>query len=216
MIPQHVQRLVWIDGVPRKLIRCPGRDPQLIDEPPCHARLKCCRLYTNVDEVYTKDVPMTETRPSRPRRTHLALPRSCVEYLILADAVEALNGKLYMMGGGWDQIIVQELEAPVQLQIACGVNVPYNDTDDEHTLTMTIADPDGNAIGPTLNLTFRTGRSPNLARGAATHIPFAIKAGFIFPKHGEYIVVATIDARDEDKKRHSFYVKPAPGMNPAV
>jgi len=157
---------------------------------------------------------MTETRSTRPRRRRLALPHSAVEYLILADAVEALSGKLYMMGGGWDQIQVQQLDVPVPLQIACGVNVPYNDTDDEHTLTVTVADQDGQPIGPTLNLTFRTGRSPNLARGAATHIPFAIKAAFQFPKYDEYVVVATIDARDEDAKRLSFYVKPAPGSTP--
>lgn len=156
---------------------------------------------------------MTETRPARPRRNRLTLPRSSVEYLILADAVEALGGKLYMMGGGWDQIFVQTLEAPVSLQIACGVNVPYNDTDDEHTLTMNVADPDRNPVGPALNLTFRTGRSPNLARGAATHIPFAIKAGFMFPQHGEYVVVATVDARDQEGKRLSFYVKPIPGSD---
>jgi hypothetical protein len=157
---------------------------------------------------------MSETRATRPRRQRLGLPHSAVEYLILADAVEALNGKLYMMGGGWDQILVQQIDAPVSLQIACGVNVPYNDTDDEHTLSVTIADPDGKPIGPTLNLTFKTGRSPNLARGAATHIPFAIKAGFVFPKYDEYVVVATIDARDEDVKRLSFYVRPAPGSAP--
>ncbi len=157
---------------------------------------------------------MAEKRAPRSRQARLALPRSGVEYLILADAVEALNGKLYMMGGGWDQIHVQTLDVVVPLQIACGVNVPYNDTDDEHTLTVAVANLDGNAIGPTLNLTFRTGRSPNLARGAATHIPFAIKAGFTFPAYGEYTVVAAVDSRDEDRKRHSFYVKPAPGIGP--
>lgn len=144
-----------------------------------------------------------------PRRVALPVPHTRVEYLILADRVEAFNGKLYMMGGGWDRITVQNLELPVQLSIACGLLVPYNETDDDHRLTLAIRTVDGEPIAPPLEVGFRTGRAPTLMRGADTHIPFAIGAEFVFPDAGEFSVVASIDDRLEDARRLAFFVAAA-------
>jgi hypothetical protein len=146
-----------------------------------------------------------------PRRARLPLPRTEIEYLILADHVEALNGKLYMMGGGWDTIFVLEIGQPVPLSIACGAIIPYNETDEDHQLTLTVVNQDAVEVAPPLTVGFRSGRAPTLERGAATHVPFAINAAFIFPARGAYVLTAAIDSRPEAERRLTFHIKEQSG-----
>lgn len=149
-----------------------------------------------------------------PRRVAIPIEHTRVEYLILADHVEALNGKLYMMGGGWDTMTIQNLELPAPLSVACGVVVPYNETDEDHRLSLAVRTPDGPDIAPPLEITFRTGRAPTLQRGANTHIPFAIRAQFVFPGPGEFAIVASLDDRADGARTFSFYVNRTQGVGP--
>ena len=41
-----------------------------------------------------------------------------IEWLILADEAELVNGKLYMMGGGWDRITAQVLPWQQHMAVA--------------------------------------------------------------------------------------------------
>jgi hypothetical protein len=144
------------------------------------------------------------------RRTKLPQEHAHVEYLILADRVEALNGKLYMMGGGWETLFTTTIEQPVSMSIACGVLVPWNETDDDHVLGLSILDLDGNAVAPPLSLRFKTGRPPTLEKGAATHVPFAVQAQFKFAAFGEYRVIATVDDQSDGAHRLPFWIKGLP------
>jgi hypothetical protein len=155
----------------------------------------------------------THPRPPRGRRQLGPLPGADVEYLILADAVEAMNGKLYMMGGGWSTIFVRELTRPVQVSFACGVVVPWNVADDDHTLEIRVQTQDGIEIAPPFTVGFRTGRPANLERGAASHLPFAVKAEYTFPDFGAYSLRASVDptgGNADVRQRHfQFFVRPA-------
>lgn len=151
---------------------------------------------------------MPETR--RPTR-RLPLPRTRVEYLIPADAVEAFGGKLYLMGGGWDQMYILDLARPAPLSLALGVVVPWNETDEDHVLTLSIDDPENRPIENPFTLTFRTGRSPTMERGADSHVPFAVKGEFTFPSYATYTIRAAIDGRVDEAKATAFTVRPAPG-----
>lgn len=145
---------------------------------------------------------------TRTPRTRLPLARPEVEYLILADTVESLNGKLYMMGGGWDSMKVSSIDIPHALSFACGITVPWNATDEDHTLTLTVDDADGQPVSPPLSVTFKTGRSPALERGAATRIPFAVKAEIKFPAFGGYVLRGRVDELDDGARRMPFFVRP--------
>ena len=41
-----------------------------------------------------------------------------IEFVILAEHAEVIHGKLYLMGGGWENITVQDFAAPVVLPLA--------------------------------------------------------------------------------------------------
>lgn len=139
-------------------------------------------------------------RSSRRRRSSL-LPRVEVEFLIVADAVEALNGKLYMLGGGWDTMQVANFSLPVAFGIGCGVLVPWNETDEEHTFTLRFEDADGGEVAPRLDGAFKTGRSALLDKGASTRILLGIKARMKIPSPGGYSIVAQVDGQPETERR---------------
>jgi hypothetical protein len=144
-------------------------------------------------------------------RVRSPIPRTEPEYLILADAAEALNGKLYLMGGGWDSIFVRDISQRVAMGIACGVLIPYGETDEEHTLVLSIEDQDGGQVASPLTVKFKTGRPPTLERGAPMHLPFAIKAEYQLSGYGTFVVRATIDNRTDASRTTSFSARPVPG-----
>ncbi len=52
------------------------------------------------------------------------MERTEIEFLLLADAVENVNGKLYVMGGGWDRFGSPNFPTIGRLGIAASVLVP--------------------------------------------------------------------------------------------
>lgn len=146
---------------------------------------------------------------NRRTRTRVPLPRTEVEYLILADAAEALGGKLYLMGGGWDSVQIADFQRPVPVAIACGVLVPWNETDEDHSLTIGVHTEDGEDVTPPVAVRFKTGRSPGMERGASTHVPFVLKAEVQLPGSGGYSVSATVDERPETRRTFQFWARAA-------
>ena len=53
-----------------------------------------------------------------------------IDFLLLADRAEVLNGKLYLMGGAWDRRQIRDIDSPVSLTIVVGVLVPWNLTNE--------------------------------------------------------------------------------------
>lgn len=62
----------------------------------------------------------------------------------LADSAEAVGGKLYVLGAGWDMVAVRTLPA-VQARVALGllVHTGWNDTDAEHDINVHLETEDG-------------------------------------------------------------------------
>ena len=107
-----------------------------------------------------------------------------IEYLITADSVAVVDGKLQMTGGGWDSLAVQDISRPVRLAFACGVEIPWAETEKEHTLALSIQTADGKALTSPYTQTFQTGRPPDLVPGTAARVPFAIQWDVTFPAYG--------------------------------
>jgi hypothetical protein len=142
--------------------------------------------------------------------------RASVEYLLLADAVQVVDGKLYVTGGGFDAMLVPAVPQTAQLAIACGVLVPWAEAEKEHTLTVSVASADRRPLAPPHRETFRTGRASGLLPGAPVHVPFAITWELTFPDYGRYAVIATVDAYRDTERRCECSVRPAPGAEPVI
>jgi hypothetical protein len=142
--------------------------------------------------------------------------RTQLEYLILADSVENIDGKPRITGATWDTLLVTDIELPVTLAFACGVKVPWAEADDQHKLTLSVAGPDRRPIAPPHEETFRVGRSRLAGPEDPGHQPFTIRWEVIFPGYGQYVVAATVDARADDARRVAFFVRPPADPEPII
>ena len=126
-----------------------------------------------------------------------------VDFLLLADRAEVLNGKLYMMGGAWDRRHIRDIEAPVPLTIVVGVLVPWNLTNEPHRLGIRIEDEDGNPVLPEVEATVNVGRPVTATQGQAFRATAVINNRWTLPRHGVYSVVASVAGQSD--RRVAFY-----------
>jgi hypothetical protein len=102
--------------------------------------------------------------------------------MLLADAVQAVNGKLYILGGGWS-IIGPE---PTPSAIAIKVDVPWDEANTKHRFRLALIDSDGRPVtvpGPIGDLAveivgeFEAGRPPGLKAGTPLDVVLALNIG---------------------------------------
>jgi len=104
--------------------------------------------------------------------------------MMLADSAQEVGGKLYILGGGWS-ITGPE---PVPMAIALKLEVPWDRTNEQHSLQLELLDDDGNPVlvdGPEegeqvpLQVTgeFEAGRPPGIKPGTPIDSALAVNFG---------------------------------------
>ena len=131
-----------------------------------------------------------------------------VGILLLADSAEALDGKLYTLGAGWNMLRFPQLPAPWSFSIALGLDVPWDATNQRHSLPLRIDDPDGEVVGDTFTMEVEAGRPPGAIRGQDQRIVFALGTQLQFEQSGPHAVVVSVG--DEEIGRTRFYVLETP------
>lgn len=111
--------------------------------------------------------------------------------LLLADSAQAVNGKLYILGGGWS-ITGPE---PHPMAVAIKIEVPWDQANEEHRFRLVLIDADGNEILVKdeqgidniieVNGEFETGCPPGLIKGTPLDVVLAINIGPIPLNPGE-------------------------------
>lgn len=119
-----------------------------------------------------------------------------VDYAFLADHAEAVNGKLYMVGGGVTILWRQQYPAPIDVAVV--VHLVYNaaEAGRDRQLRLQVNDADGKALIPPLDASFTPqGRAPGVPIEAPLGALLAVRiAGApILPKPGPYAVEVLID-----------------------
>ncbi len=127
-----------------------------------------------------------------------------IDFLLLADRAEVLNGKLYMMGGAWDRRQVRDIASPVSLTIVIGVLVPWNLTNEQHRLSISIEDEDGLTLPPEVEVAVNVGRPVDSTQGQSFRATAVINNRWELPRFGTYRVAASTAGQNE--KRVTFYV----------
>ena len=97
-----------------------------------------------------------------------------VGFLLLADHSEAVNGKLYMVGGGWNVLRLPELPHEWGFHIALGLDVGWDETNTSHELLVSVHDPDGAELGEGLSAEFEAGRPPGMPAGQEQRLVMSI------------------------------------------
>ena len=96
-----------------------------------------------------------------------SLDRIAVDFLILADFAEVVNGKLYVMGGGWDRKLHSSQTAGLEFGFAAGMLVPWTLANEEHRFSIGIEDADGNVLGKPVEGGLKVGRPIQSVAGQA-------------------------------------------------
>ncbi len=136
--------------------------------------------------------------------------------MILADAAQAVDGKLYILGGGWS--ITGPTPSP--FAIAIKIEVPWDRAAAAHTLTLALVDADGNTVeipGPegdheplVFEQAFETGIPPGIKPGTPLDFALAINFGPVpLPPGGRYEWRMAIDGVEDDAWRLAFSTRPA-------
>ena len=134
-----------------------------------------------------------------------------VDYLVLADAAAAENGKHYIHGGGWDTIQATSFPAHhPALSIAVRFRIPWTDTNQPHEISIDVIDDDGNSILPAPHvIQMNVGRPPTIPAGEDQVVPVAFNfVGVRFDRPGHYAAVVRVDG--DDRARAPFRVAEAP------
>jgi len=132
-----------------------------------------------------------------------------IEWLILADSAQVVGNKLYLLGGGWDAIMVHK-GFPVNqgLSIAVSIKVPWNSTNQKHNFEIEIVgeDPQTEEQKSMAKMggQFEVGRPPGIPQGEDQRIQMAMNLELPLDAPGSKTVLARIDG--EEARRTQFRV----------
>lgn len=116
-----------------------------------------------------------------------------VEWVILADSAEVVNGKLYMLGGGWEVLsVAQPFPFHHTFAIATAYRVPWNETNQLHEIDIEIQTVDGEEVLK-LGGQFEVGRPVGLPPGSDQRFPLAFGLQMEFRHPGEYVLLSRVE-----------------------
>jgi hypothetical protein len=134
--------------------------------------------------------------------------------LLLADAAQAIDNKLYVLGGGWS--VTGPDPSPSALAIA--LKVPWDEANRRHDLRVELLDADGQPItvgAPpedrpvVIESHFEVGRPPGLRPGTPIDLALAVNLGPVpLPPGGRYEWRLSIDGHSEAHWHAAFSTRP--------
>ena len=132
------------------------------------------------------------------------MPR--VDCFLLADAAQVADGKLYVLGGGWERLTVPQLPLSRALEVAVRVIVPWTETNRPLRFEVQLETEDGEPLlDPAPKPEITVGRPVHLREGSEQAVPFVLKIGGVQLKQpGRYVLTLRYD--EEVVARTAFEV----------
>jgi hypothetical protein len=136
--------------------------------------------------------------------------------MLLADAAQEVGGKLYILGGGWSITG----PTPTPMAIALKLEVPWDRTNEHHTLLLELVDEDGTPVlvadehGEQVPLQvsgeFEAGRPPGIKPGTPIDSALAVNFGPLQLEGGRrYQWRLSIDGDTDEDWSLGFSTRPA-------
>jgi hypothetical protein len=113
-----------------------------------------------------------------------------IDFLLLADAAEVSNGKLYLLGGAWDLFQAPVFPTVTRVGVAVGVLFEKHEIDRLHRLSLKVSEVNGHDLLPPLEVELRP--QPRMVSTESIRALFAINPSLQIPGPGIYEVKAKI------------------------
>jgi len=119
--------------------------------------------------------------------------------MLLADAAQVSEGKLYILGGGWSMTGPAEVPSAIAIKI----EVPWDQANRQHHFQVELFDGDGQAVkmgseAVRIQGQFETGRPAGLAPGTPLDVPLAISIGPLGLAPGRYAWRCSVDGETHE------------------
>ncbi len=121
------------------------------------------------------------------------------DWLILADHAEVVGNKLYLHGGGWDQLTVNS-KFPLMhpCAIAAAFRVEWNETNQRHNVELEFRNADGVSVVK-MGAQIEVGRPAGIPPGQSQRAQIAGNLPLPIEKPGTYEVIARIEGQESDR-----------------
>jgi uncharacterized protein DUF6941 len=129
-----------------------------------------------------------------------------VHALLLADSVQEVGGKLYMLGGAWNILNVGSFPTNQLIGIGVAIDIGWNETNQKHRLEIHVEDADGSPLPLRIEAEFEAGRPPGISPGSDIRIVMAVNGPLEIAKSGTYSLILKI--ADEEMARATFQAVP--------
>ena len=126
-----------------------------------------------------------------------------IEFIMLSDHAEVITGKLYMMGGGYDRRFISDIKVPVTLSMVVSILVPWNLTNQPHTVNLRVETEDGTRVGQEVQGELTVGRSPQAISGQLFRVMTVVNFTSQLPQLGGYKVIASLS--NGESETTTFY-----------
>jgi hypothetical protein len=131
-----------------------------------------------------------------------------IHALMLADSAQAVDGKLYVLGGAWNMLRFPEFPASLMVGIAVAIDVDWTETNARHHLDIHFEDADGSPMDPTIGADFEAGRPPGAIAGAELRVVMAVNGPVAIPAPGQYAAVASVGGVELARSRFQAILAP--------
>ncbi len=121
------------------------------------------------------------------------IEETTIDFLLTADFAEVVQGKVYIMGAGWDKFAPPAYPAVMRIGLAAGIRVPYLESNVPHHLSVTLRSGDGEDLFR-IDGDLETGRPPG-SRGESILVPLAVNAQVNVSGPQLMELVAEVDGR---------------------
>lgn len=130
--------------------------------------------------------------------------------ILMCDAVQVTDGKLFILGGGLGVIGPR----PQHISVAVRIAVPWDQSQERHEWRLSLIDEDGRMVTVrekpiSLHGQFEAGRPKGVAPGSDLWVPLGINFGALaLPRGKRYTWLLHINGETDDTWKATFSVRP--------
>ena len=152
---------------------------------------------------------MAARKSAKKRRPASGLPREAIEidFVILGDYAQAANGKLNLIGGGWNIHNATQYPSALQFGIGIGILVPWSLTNRKHSFELVIKASEGSELVKGGG-DFQVGRELGIPAGMIQRVTLGISGQGQLPEPGTYEITVTAGEASKRITFEALAVKP--------